>query len=82
MLFGDGAGRYADTARAWVRSLRVVRCLPTRAVPCSALLVRPGGYVAWASGGGGPLAGALAAFFGTGAGPGPVAASGPERVPA
>ncbi|MGW1104686.1 FAD-dependent monooxygenase [Streptomyces sp. NPDC002540] len=82
LLFGDGAGCYADTARAWARSLHVVRCLPTRAVPCSALLVRPDGYVAWASDGGGPLAGALAAFFGTDTGPGPVSVRAPERVPA
>ncbi|MER5616987.1 MULTISPECIES: FAD-dependent monooxygenase [unclassified Streptomyces] len=82
LLFGDEAGRYADTARAWARSLRVVRCLPTRAAPCSALLVRPDGYVAWASDGGGPLADALATFFGMDASPGPVAAPAPEEVSA
>ncbi|MEV7719233.1 FAD-dependent monooxygenase [Streptomyces sp. NPDC088190] len=81
LLFGDEAGRHAETARDRSHSLRVVRCLPTRDMPCSALLVRPDGYVAWASDGGGPLADALATFFGTDASPGPVTAPAPESAP-
>lgn len=82
LLFGEGGRSYADTARAWEQSLRVVHCLPTRSVPFAAVLVRPDGYVAWASDGGGPLADALAAFFGMDETPRPVTATDLERVPA
>ncbi|THA77738.1 hypothetical protein E6R60_09545 [Streptomyces sp. A0642] len=82
LLFGEGGGRYAQTARAWERSLRVVRCRPAGLVPYSAVLVRPDGYVAWASDGGGPLADALAALFGAAPGPGPGPVPGLEEVPA
>ncbi|MEV7401820.1 FAD-dependent monooxygenase [Streptomyces sp. NPDC091267] len=66
LLLGDGTEHYAQTAQAWARSLRVVRCRPVRAVGCAALLVRPDGYVSWASDGGAPLAEALPALFGAG----------------
>ncbi|MEV3994022.1 FAD-dependent monooxygenase [Streptomyces sp. NPDC049837] len=63
LLFGEEGNRYLDAARDWAAIVRVVHCVPTGAVPCAALLVRPDGYIAWASDGGG-LADTLRAYFG------------------
>ncbi|MFF4084573.1 FAD-dependent monooxygenase [Streptomyces sp. NPDC001777] len=94
LLLGEGGGRCADTARTWARSLHVVHCAPTASLPYDALLVRPDGYVAWASDGGEPLADALVSLFGTEAekragtdadvavAPCPEALSAPAPVPA
>ncbi|MFJ6837291.1 FAD-dependent monooxygenase [Streptomyces sp. NPDC091209] len=69
LLFGDrgGSGGYAEQARGWAGLVRVVHAEPVPQLPCDALLVRPDGYIAWASGAGGPAA-ALTAYFGRGAG--------------
>ncbi|MGW2180414.1 FAD-dependent monooxygenase [Streptomyces sp. NPDC001732] len=72
LLSGEGGRRCTDTdaVRSWARSLHVVHCAPTGALPCDALLVRPDGYVAWASDGGEPLGDALMSLFGEGEGEG------------
>ncbi|MFI6093672.1 FAD-dependent monooxygenase [Streptomyces sp. NPDC051218] len=68
LLLGSGESqrheeeRYEETARAWPGVLRVVRAQPVSVVPCEALLVRPDGYIAWASDGG-CLHEALAAYL-------------------
>ncbi|MFG3142508.1 FAD-dependent monooxygenase [Streptomyces sp. NPDC048211] len=63
LLFGtDAAGQHEKAARRWGCSLRVVRAEPVAVVPCEALLVRPDGYIAWASDGGG-LDETLAAYL-------------------
>ncbi|MCX5554402.1 FAD-dependent monooxygenase [Streptomyces sp. NBC_00038] len=65
LLFGGpgSSGGYEEEARGWAHLLRVVYAEPVPEFGCEALLVRPDGYVAWASGGVGPAA-ALAAYFG------------------
>ncbi|KAB1973351.1 FAD-dependent monooxygenase [Streptomyces triticiradicis] len=70
LLFGDGGagGGYAGQARRWAGLVRVVHAEPVPRLACDALLVRPDGYVAWASGAGG-LAAALTECFGRGAAP-------------
>ncbi|MEU5324487.1 FAD-dependent monooxygenase [Streptomyces sp. NPDC021056] len=65
LLFGEQDGGYEQQARGWDGLLRVVRAEPVPQLPCDALLVRPDGYIAWASGGDGPAA-ALKAYFGEG----------------
>ncbi|MFJ5157301.1 FAD-dependent monooxygenase [Streptomyces sp. NPDC088353] len=53
LLFGEEGGRHAGRAGEWADVLRRVHAEPIREVPCDALLVRPDGYVAWASASGG-----------------------------
>ncbi|WP_405922557.1 FAD-dependent monooxygenase [Streptomyces sp. NBC_00035] len=71
LLFGEqgGSGGYEEQARGWAGVVRVVHAEPVPEFGCEALLVRPDGYVAWASGGEGPAA-VLRAYFGAGAGEG------------
>lgn len=70
LLFGGpGCAGYEEQARGWAGVVRVVHAEPVPEFGCEALLVRPDGYVAWASGGEGP-AGVLRAYFGAGAGEG------------
>lgn len=70
LLFGgSGSAGYVEQARGWAGVLRVVHAEPVPEVPCEALLVRPDGYIAWASGGEGPAA-ALTAYFGAAGGRG------------
>ncbi|MFD9721164.1 FAD-dependent monooxygenase [Streptomyces sp. NPDC059076] len=53
LLFGsDGCGQWESATREWGPLLHVVRSQPSAAMPCTALLVRPDGYIAWASDGG------------------------------
>ena len=68
LLFGDrgSGGGYAEQARGWAGLVRVVHAEPVPRLACDALLVRPDGYIAWASGAGG-LAAALTECFGRGA---------------
>ncbi|MFI8233828.1 FAD-dependent monooxygenase [Streptomyces sp. NPDC085900] len=75
LLLGDRRGTAAacaGQAERWAGRVRVVRAEPVPGLPC-ALLVRPDGYVAWASDAEGPdawasgaggLAAALTALFG------------------
>jgi hypothetical protein len=74
LLFGDGGGNrgYAEQARGWAGLVRVVHAEPVPQLACDALLVRPDGYIAWASGAEGPAA-ALTAYFGR---PAPAQAAG------
>ncbi|MFF4542041.1 FAD-dependent monooxygenase [Streptomyces aureus] len=67
LLFGDrgSGGGYAEQARGWAGLVRVVHAEPVPGLACDALLVRPDGYIAWASGSGGPAA-ALTEYFGQG----------------
>ncbi|MER6136984.1 FAD-dependent monooxygenase [Streptomyces sp. NPDC001815] len=54
LLFGtDTCEQHEKAAQAWSRSVRIVRAEPVAVVPCAALLVRPDGYIAWASDGAG-----------------------------
>ncbi|MFJ8888243.1 FAD-dependent monooxygenase [Streptomyces sp. NPDC102402] len=54
LLFGtDAYEQHEKAAQRWGCHLRVVRAEPVAVVPCDALLVRPDGYIAWASDGGG-----------------------------
>ncbi|WP_405904765.1 FAD-dependent monooxygenase [Streptomyces sp. NBC_00828] len=74
LLFGGpGCAGYEEQARGWAGLLRVVHAEPVAGLACEALLVRPDGYIGWASGGEGPAA-ALTAYFGAGAGAGGVVA--------
>ncbi|MGA4846491.1 FAD-dependent monooxygenase [Streptomyces sp. G5(2025)] len=62
LLLGAGHGaQHEEAARRWPGLLRVVRAQPVSVMPCAALLVRPDGYIAWASDGG-ALHPALAAY--------------------
>ncbi|MFE7778538.1 FAD-dependent monooxygenase [Streptomyces sp. NPDC057445] len=63
LVQGDQGSGYAREARGWSDVLRVVHCVPTGALPCAALLVRPDGYIGWASDGG-TMDTALTAYFG------------------
>ncbi|MEU0575386.1 FAD-dependent monooxygenase [Dermacoccus nishinomiyaensis] len=65
LLGQDGCDAYESAARGWARHLRVVRARPLSEVPWAALLVRPDGYIAWASDGG-DLGAALCAQLGHG----------------
>ncbi|MET9995244.1 FAD-dependent monooxygenase [Streptomyces mutabilis] len=49
LLFGEEGSRYARQAGEWADVLRPVHAEPVDEIPCPALLVRPDGYVAWAS---------------------------------
>ncbi|MET9904918.1 FAD-dependent monooxygenase [Streptomyces sp. NPDC006446] len=77
LLTGEAGARFAGTARPWAQAVRVVRVDSVPRVDCGALLVRPDGYVAWASDSGTGLDVALATLLGTDctnavpAGPGP-----------
>lgn len=70
LAFGEEGLRCARGPRGWTGVLRLVHAEPTPEVPCDALLVRPDGYVAWASasgqddGLGDGLGDALALYFG------------------
>ncbi|MFE6828520.1 FAD-dependent monooxygenase, partial [Streptomyces sp. NPDC057690] len=59
---GEGSG-FEEQARGWAAQVRVVHCEEVAGLECAALLVRPDGYIAWASGQEGP-AGALETYFG------------------
>lgn len=63
LLFGDEGGRYQDRVGPWADVIDAVHAEPTPEAPCDALLLRPDGYVAWASGSDGPEA-ALTLYFG------------------
>ncbi|MEU9314141.1 FAD-dependent monooxygenase [Streptomyces sp. NPDC048256] len=65
LLFGarGAGGGFEEQARGWAGLVRVVHCEEVAGLECAALLVRPDGYVAWASGWEGP-AGVLEAYFG------------------
>jgi monooxygenase len=76
LLFGEEGDRYLESARHWAGRLRVVRCAPVHSLPCTALLVRPDGYIGWSPGEG--LAPALARLFGPIGPIGPIPA-GPSR---
>lgn len=67
LLFGEAGHRHLISVEDRYELLRVVRAEKVPHIPCEALLVRPDGYVAWASGGG-ELGSALAAYFGDGTG--------------
>ncbi|GHA35635.1 hypothetical protein GCM10010329_68590 [Streptomyces spiroverticillatus] len=62
LLLGDGGARHLDRARAWGRTLKVVRAEPVPEVPYEAAVVRPDGYLAWTSDGG-DLEAPLSAYF-------------------
>lgn len=64
LLVGDEGRAAGEQARGWEHVVRVVRVLAGSELPSTALLVRPDGYIAWASGGE-SLASALAGYFGT-----------------
>ncbi|MFG2577472.1 FAD-dependent monooxygenase [Streptomyces sp. NPDC048481] len=65
LLFGETGGRYAGQARDWAQAVSTVHVEPTDRIPYDALLVRPDGYVAWASAPGGDrLEDALELYFG------------------
>jgi monooxygenase len=63
ILFGPRAGRFAAQARPWSARTDVVRVDMDPDTPYEAVLVRPDGYIAWASDGG-PLTEALTEWFG------------------
>ncbi|MFI2620680.1 FAD-dependent monooxygenase [Streptomyces sp. NPDC018584] len=63
LLTGEDHETYRRQARAWEGVLHVVRATGTPELPCSALLVRPDGYIAWSTGGG-TLPSALDVYFG------------------
>ncbi|WP_329374991.1 FAD-dependent monooxygenase [Streptomyces sp. NBC_01483] len=67
LLFGEqgSSSGYEEQARGWAGLVRVVHAEPVPHLPCAALLVRPDGYIAWASGTDGPAA-ALTAYLGAG----------------
>ncbi|MFH8516864.1 FAD-dependent monooxygenase [Streptomyces gelaticus] len=62
LLAEEGSG-HQEEAREWEGNLYVVRARPTPEVPHDALLVRPDGYISWASGDGCDLTDALSAYF-------------------
>jgi monooxygenase len=62
LLFGEKDSGHRDEARAWGGTLKVVRARAVPDVPYEAVVVRPDGYLAWASGGGG-LDEALSVYF-------------------
>ncbi|WP_308287977.1 FAD-dependent monooxygenase [Streptomyces hilarionis] len=65
LLFGENGGRHLPQARDWAQAVSTVHVEPTDRIPCDALLVRPDGYVAWASApGGDSLEDALELYFG------------------
>lgn len=66
LLFGEEGSRHRDEAREWGGTLTVVRALAIPDVPYEAVLVRPDGYIAWASGGC-DLGEALSVYFAKGA---------------
>ncbi|WP_323180764.1 FAD-dependent monooxygenase [Streptomyces sp. NBC_00638] len=61
----EGAG-FAEQVGGWSGVVRVVRVASVPGVDCEALLVRPDGYIAWASDGGRGLDAALTALLGPG----------------
>ena len=66
LLFGEAGGRHAGQARDWAQAVSTVHVEPTDRIPYDALLVRPDGYVAWASAPGGDrLEDALELYFGS-----------------
>ncbi|MEU1852693.1 FAD-dependent monooxygenase [Streptomyces sp. NPDC019990] len=65
LLLGERGSGYAEQARDWSRSLHVVHAAATPELSCEALLVRPDGYIAWASDGD-ALGEALTAYLGSG----------------
>ncbi|MET9412451.1 FAD-dependent monooxygenase [Streptomyces sp. NPDC002935] len=66
LLAGGRGGRFAGSVGAWSSVVRVVRVVSVPGVDCDALLVRPDGYIAWASDGGRGLDVALRALLGPG----------------
>ncbi|MDQ0578316.1 hypothetical protein QF030_000494 [Streptomyces rishiriensis] len=81
LLFGErgAGGGFEEQVRGWAGLVRVVRCEEVAGLECAALLVRPDGYVAWASGGEGP-AGVLEEYFGAPANAGEAAANAGEAA--
>ncbi|MEV7596740.1 FAD-dependent monooxygenase [Kitasatospora sp. NPDC089797] len=63
LLLGADERAHRKQAEGWSRVLRTVRATSSRQLPWDAVLLRPDGYIAWASDGG-PLAGALREWFG------------------
>ncbi|MCK1821529.1 FAD-dependent monooxygenase [Streptomyces sp. XM83C] len=65
LLFGEADGSHLAQAQHWSQVVGTVRAEPTPQITCEALLLRPDGYVAWASGPGGDrLQDALELYFG------------------
>lgn len=86
LLFGEDGDRYRRDVAGLAGTVRVVQAKPSPDAPCDALLVRPDGYVAWASGGDG-LPAALSAYVtagraGTGRAPAPRSGFAGDRPPA
>ncbi|WP_317453370.1 FAD-dependent monooxygenase [Streptomyces xanthii] len=65
LLLGERGSRYAEQARDWAGAVRVVHAAATPELSCDALLVRPDGYIGWASDGD-ALDTALTAYLGLG----------------
>jgi 2-polyprenyl-6-methoxyphenol hydroxylase-like FAD-dependent oxidoreductase len=66
LLLGSDGATHAEQAEGWshvLRTVRAVRAAGARPLPWDAVLLRPDGYVAWASDGG-PLTGTLREWFG------------------
>ncbi|MFF7992166.1 FAD-dependent monooxygenase [Kitasatospora xanthocidica] len=63
LLLGADEDAHRKQAEGWSHLLRVVSAEGDRKLPWDAVLIRPDGYVAWASDGG-PLAGTLREWFG------------------
>ncbi|WP_323183548.1 aromatic-ring hydroxylase C-terminal domain-containing protein [Streptomyces virginiae] len=63
LLLGEAGRAHGEQAAAWAHAVRTVSATPARPLPWDAVLVRPDGYIAWASDGG-SLTGALGDWFG------------------
>ncbi|MFG2628503.1 hypothetical protein [Streptomyces sp. NPDC048473] len=63
LLTPGRAAPYAEQAAGWAHVVRTVTAAPPRPLPWDAALLRPDGYIAWASDGG-SLDGALRQWFG------------------
>lgn len=63
LLLGETGRAHGEQAAAWAHAVRTVSATPARPLPWDAVLVRPDGYIAWASDGG-SLTGALGDWFG------------------
>ncbi|MFI9359529.1 FAD-dependent monooxygenase [Kitasatospora sp. NPDC053057] len=63
LLLGADQEAHRKQAEGWSHVVRTVRATSSRQLPWDAVLIRPDGYLAWASDGG-PLAGTLREWFG------------------